>query len=60
MADISMCSGENCPSKDKCYRHTAPQSDYQTWFTNPPIKDGEEFCEYFWNNKEYIKETQSK
>jgi len=53
MADISMCSGKDCPLKDKCYRYTAPQSEYQSWFTNPPIKEEDKTCEYFWDNKEY-------
>jgi hypothetical protein len=53
MSDISMCSGKDCPLKKKCYRYTAPQSDYQSWFNNPPIKDNE--CDYFWDNKGYNK-----
>ena len=53
MADISMCSGKNCPLKKKCYRYTAPQSDYQSWFDNPPLKEEDDSCEYFWDNKGY-------
>lgn len=53
MADISMCSGEGCPKKKMCYRYTAPKNEYwQTYFTNPPIKENGE-CDSFWkNNKE--------
>ena len=58
MADIAMCKGIDCPMKDDCYRHTAPEADtYQSWFMEVPIKkkevDGEikYECEYFWNNK---------
>ena len=31
MADITMCSGTGCDLKLKCYRHTAVQSDWQSW-----------------------------
>lgn len=52
MADIAMCSGKGCGLKDKCYRYTAPKSQYmQSYFTIPPIdKDGK--CELFWDNKQ--------
>lgn len=42
-----MCSGKDCPVKEKCYRFTAPKSTYmQSFFTIPPIKDGK--CEMYW------------
>ena len=31
MADITMCSSENCPMRDKCYRTQAKGSNYQSW-----------------------------
>ena len=31
MPDISMCSSDNCPMKDKCYRSTATASKYQSY-----------------------------
>ena len=31
MADISMCSGGDCPRKDQCYRFTATPSEWQSW-----------------------------
>lgn len=47
MADITMCTGENCPMKESCYRFTAVASEYwQSYFAIPPIKDGE--CEQYW------------
>ena len=49
MPDITMCSGENCPLRAACYRHTAKPNRYQSWFAVPPIKDGK--CEYFWDRK---------
>ena len=31
MADITMCTSENCPYKDKCYRTKAKPEKYQSW-----------------------------
>ena len=57
MADITMCKGEGCLDKDKCYRYTAPKSEYwQSMFVTAPIKDGK--CEYFWNNDDKPKGKQ--
>lgn len=51
MADITCCSGKGCDLKEKCYRYTAPKSQYmQSYFTNPP-KDEKGNCEYYWDNK---------
>ena len=44
-----MCSGVGCDLKLECYRHTANQSGWQSWFTEVPLKDGK--CEMFWGNK---------
>lgn len=47
-----MCTGVGCPLAAKCYRHTAPKSDYrQAFFTEPPIFEGE--CTKFINNENY-------
>ncbi len=52
MTDISKCSGKGCEQKEKCYRFTAIDDGlWQSYFTEPPIKDGE--CEYFWANNNY-------
>ncbi len=41
MPDISMCRGEGCPLRDKCYRFTAEPNEFlQSWFTTPPYEDG--------------------
>lgn len=45
MPDISMCSGMQCPQKEKCYLYRAIPSERQAYFTYPPY-EGEE-CEYF-------------
>ena len=51
MPDISMCSGQDCPLKEKCYRYTAPKSEFwQSWFGNVPYNHEKEKCEYFWDN----------
>lgn len=44
--DISMCTGDKCPTRETCYRYTAKPSPRQSYFVDPPIgADGE--CEYF-------------
>jgi hypothetical protein len=45
--DITMCKGTDCPLKENCYRFTAKSNDvYQSYFVDPPIKDGK--CDMFW------------
>jgi hypothetical protein len=54
MADISKCSGEDCPVKELCYRFTAPTSEFmQSYFCKPPfeIKDGVFTCEMYWGDQ---------
>lgn len=31
MADITMCTSENCPVRSTCYRQRAKTSQYQSW-----------------------------
>ena len=31
MPDITMCTSENCPMRDKCYRVRSNPSEYQSW-----------------------------
>ena len=53
MADITKCMGDGCPIKEKCYRYTAKESTYQSYFTKAPF-DGEK-CDMYWGeNAEYI------
>jgi hypothetical protein len=50
-ADITMCSGQDCPIKEKCYRFTAPKSTIlQSYFAEPPGKteDSKFVCEMYW------------
>lgn len=49
MADITMCDGHGCIDREKCYRYTAPRSEYyQSIFVATPINDGK--CELFLDN----------
>lgn len=51
--DITMCNGDNCPVKKKCYRYTAKPSEYQSYFIEAPFKDGK--CDHYWGeNQEQI------
>jgi hypothetical protein len=50
MADLTMCSGEGCPTKQKniCHRFTAKVNAFrQSYFAKPPV-DEEGACRYFW------------
>jgi len=50
MPDITMCHGDDCPLKNKCYRYTAYADPYgQSIFTEIHYKDGK--CNHFWDNK---------
>ena len=31
IADITMCTSENCEMREKCYRVRAKPSEYQSW-----------------------------
>jgi hypothetical protein len=49
MADISKCNGYGCKKRDTCYRFTAPNSDYQSYFSIVPVaRNGE--CGEYWPN----------
>lgn len=51
MADITMCTGENCCLKSECFRNTCiPNEHRQSYFDTPPITpDGN--CNYFISNQ---------
>ncbi len=49
--DITMCGGEDCPLKKKCYRCQAIPTPYrQSYFTEIPYDKKINRCEYFWDN----------
>lgn len=51
MADISKCTGYDCPLKDECYRFLVTPSMHQSWapFHKELKPDGT--CEYFMREK---------
>lgn len=61
MSDISMCSGNNCPLKENCYRFLAAPNPYrQSYFTEPPFNKVIEDCDYFWDFGNYDASRKSK
>ena len=46
MPDIAKCWGTDCPHKESCYRYTSKPSDWQSYFSVPPIEDGK--CNMYW------------
>ena len=44
--DITKCKGTDCSLKESCHRYTAKPNDYQSWFTESPIKDNK--CDMYW------------
>lgn len=50
MPDISMCNNSKCPSCNRCYRFTATPSDFYQTYGAFEVEEGEEKCEYFWED----------
>jgi len=50
MPDISKCGNEDCPSKMKCFRYTVKPNKYRQSYADFSPKEGDDRCEYFWNN----------
>ena len=50
MADITKCKGTNCPMAIKCYRYTAKESSWQSYFLEVPfvIIDNKLKCDMYW------------
>ena len=49
MADIAKCSDQHCPSKEYCYRFTAPSGMWQ-YFQNFNREDDADNCDMFDSN----------
>ena len=48
MADITKCSGDDCPIKEKCYRYTAIADPvWQSNFSITPFNFKNDWCEYY-------------
>jgi len=51
MSDITKCEDFTCPSREKCYRYTAPANDkYQTYGKFNREADADN-CVMFWDNE---------
>jgi hypothetical protein len=47
--DISLCHGEDCPSKNDCYRFRAePSGHRQAWSNFDDMRQGAGRCDSFW------------
>ena len=52
MPDITLCSGQDCPLKETCYRYKATPSKYrQSYFTEAPYDKEKEECDHYWTDK---------
>ena len=50
--DITMCSGQDCPLKETCYRFAATPSEFrQSYFLNIPYNKETKTCEYLWTRQ---------
>lgn len=48
--NITKCTGEGCPVKEKCFRFTTKDEDI--YFDTPPYTNDPVFlCDYFWGDK---------
>ena len=45
MPDFTLCPGLDCPLKENCNRYLLKPSEYQSYFWELPVKDGD--CLYF-------------
>jgi hypothetical protein len=50
MADISKCSDHLCPSKEICYRFTAPVDEFRQSWINTNRESDAYNCDLFWHN----------
>ena len=55
MPDITMCSGEKCPKKEKCYRFKATPDGRQSYFVTPPYDKKTKQCLEYWPIKKGVK-----
>ncbi len=45
--DITLCSGEGCPFRDRCFRARAVAYGRQDWFGRPPFSAQTKSCDSF-------------
>ena len=51
MADITKCEDTLCPSKETCYRYTAPASEHYQSYGKFNREEDAYNCDMYWNNK---------
>lgn len=51
MPDITMCTSQNCPERQNCYRATAKPNEYQSWSNLEYVCNENSGFEDFINNK---------
>jgi len=55
MADITKCTGFECPLRKNCYRFTAKETPHwQSYFLNVPYNFRRKKCPEFWMNKSVV------
>lgn len=47
--DITMCPGDGCPLRDRCFRARAVPSARQDWLGSEPYNATLNRCEMFWD-----------
>ena len=50
MSDIAKCADDKCPSKDFCYRFTAPVSEFYQAYGQFEREEDAYNCDMFWDN----------
>ena len=56
MPDIAMCKGDNCPSKQTCYRFLATPSEYRQSYFYPTPTIVDKKCDEYWDARLIKKE----
>jgi hypothetical protein len=52
MSDIAKCQDDKCPSREACYRFTAPASDFWQSYGNFNREEDATNCDMFWRNEQ--------
>jgi len=50
MADITKCTDSLCPSKQMCYRYTAPASKHWQSYGSFNCEEDADNCDMYWDN----------
>lgn len=50
MSDVAKCADDKCPSKDFCYRFTAPESKFYQTYGQFEREEDAYNCDMFWDN----------